>query len=226
MKRKEIGVICSSGGGAFLSALACGEVARLPLRTSVVVDRECGMRDAARACELPVAEFGYENREQFSLEAAAYFADRGCRNVVMFYSRLVNPDAFHNRDIELCNVHPSLLPAFPGMGAVRQAYRAGTRMLGTTLHLVDDGLDTGPILEQVAVGVDGLQTRQRLEHLSYLQKVFLTLVWFERVLETYRTGTPFVALGHAVQAGSVGLVNSMLSEAFQALSQRAERGVV
>jgi len=58
--------------------------------------------------------------------------------------------AFQNR---ILNIHPSLLPAFPGLHAVRQAVAAGVRVSGCTVHVVDEGTDTGPIVIQAAVPV-------------------------------------------------------------------------
>ncbi|PSR33166.1 MAG: phosphoribosylglycinamide formyltransferase [Sulfobacillus benefaciens] len=60
-------------------------------------------------------------------------------------------DAFRGRII---NIHPSLLPAFPGLHAIEQAYRYGVRWTGVTVHFVDEGQDTGPIIAQVPVRVD------------------------------------------------------------------------
>ena len=59
-------------------------------------------------------------------------------------------DAFPGRVI---NIHPSLLPAFPGVHAQKQAYEAGVRIAGCTIHFVDRGVDTGPIIAQAAVPV-------------------------------------------------------------------------
>lgn len=56
--------------------------------------------------------------------------------------------AYRNKII---NIHPSLLPAFPGIDAVGQAYRAGVKVAGITVHYVDEGMDTGPIIAQRAV---------------------------------------------------------------------------
>jgi phosphoribosylglycinamide formyltransferase-1 len=76
--------------------------------------------------------------------------------------RLLTPEllrAFENR---ILNIHPSLLPAFPGMHAVRQALAAGVRVSGCTVHIVDQGTDTGPILVQGAVPVLDGDTEETL----------------------------------------------------------------
>ena len=69
-------------------------------------------------------------------------------------------DAFRDR---ILNIHPSLLPAFPGLDAIRQAWEHGVRVTGCTVHLVDDTLDGGPILAQSAVDVRDGETFESLE---------------------------------------------------------------
>jgi len=78
------------------------------------------------------------------------------------FMRIVTPvllSAFPQRVI---NIHPSLLPAFPGMHGVRQAFRAGVRVSGCTVHFVDVGTDSGPILIQAAVPVLDGDTEETL----------------------------------------------------------------
>ncbi len=69
------------------------------------------------------------------------------------YMRLVTPAFLKAFPMRVLNIHPALLPAFPGLHAVRQALAAGVRVTGCTVHFVDAGTDTGPILAQAAVPV-------------------------------------------------------------------------
>jgi phosphoribosylglycinamide formyltransferase-1 len=69
------------------------------------------------------------------------------------YMRLLSPDFIGAYAGRILNIHPSLLPAFPGLDAQRQAFEHGVKITGCTVHLVDEGLDTGPILDQSAVRV-------------------------------------------------------------------------
>src|SRR5262249_18592514 len=98
------------------------------------------------------------------------------------YMRLLSPmflEAFAGR---VLNVHPSLLPAFPGRDAQRQAWEHGVKVSGATVHLVEAGLDNGPILLQEAVpvgeedGVAGLSARiLEAEHRIYARAVRIVL---------------------------------------------------
>lgn len=100
--------------------------------------------------------------------------------VLAGFMRLLGPEvvaAYRNR---IMNVHPSLLPAFPGRHAVRQALAYGVRITGCTVHFVDEGVDTGPIILQAAVPVyetddEATLTRriQREEHRIYPVAVWL-----------------------------------------------------
>jgi phosphoribosylglycinamide formyltransferase 1 len=121
--------------------------------------------ERARAAEVPtlVAEHQGRPREDYDRELAARLADHGAELVCLagFMRRLsaVFLDAFPNR---VLNVHPSLLPAFPGRDAQRQALDYGVRVSGATVHLVDEGVDSGPILLQEAVPVLDQDTLESL----------------------------------------------------------------
>lgn len=102
-----------------------------------------------------------------------------------FMRRLHRPflEAFEGR---ILNVHPSLLPAFPGLDAIRQALAHGVRVTGCTVHVVDDGVDGGPIVAQSAVEVrdeDTLETLEARIHeaehrlYSFAVRRFLTEPW-------------------------------------------------
>src|SRR6185369_12877848 len=92
------------------------------------------------------------------LELADWLDERGVRVVVLAgYMRLLSP-AFLERFDPIVNVHPSLLPSFPGLRAIEQALEAGVAETGVTVHLVDEGIDTGPVLRQEAVPVEPVDT--------------------------------------------------------------------
>src|SRR5690606_6087050 len=66
------------------------------------------------------------------------------------YMRLIGPTLLKNFPNRIINIHPSLLPAFPGKDAIGQAVQAGVKVTGVTIHYVDEGMDTGPIIAQKA----------------------------------------------------------------------------
>lgn len=76
----------------------------------------------------------------------------------------------------IVNIHPSLLPSFPGKDAIGQAMEHGVKITGVTVHFVDEGMDTGPILSQAAVEVvEGIEKQQKNESMSWNMSYIRTL---------------------------------------------------
>lgn len=90
------------------------------------------------------------------------------------YMRLIGPTLLEVYQGRIINIHPSLLPAFPGKDAIGQAIRAGSKTTGVTVHYIDEGMDTGPIISQEKVEIfpndteESLTSRiQEVEHVLY-----------------------------------------------------------
>jgi phosphoribosylglycinamide formyltransferase 1 len=120
--------------------------------------------ERAGAAGIPTAVFeleDYGSREERDLAMAAWLSDAGVEVVVCAgYMHLLTP-AFLER-FHAINVHPSLLPAFPGMDAVGQALAAGVSRTGVTVHFLDEGVDSGPVILQEAVDVLPEDTKETL----------------------------------------------------------------
>lgn len=98
--------------------------------------------------------------------------------VLAGYMRIVGETLLDAYDNKIVNVHPSLLPSFPGKDAIGQALEAGVKVSGVTIHYVDEGIDTGPIIAQEPVTVfphdtgESLQKRiQQVEHVLYTRVI-------------------------------------------------------
>jgi phosphoribosylglycinamide formyltransferase-1 len=111
------------------------------------------------------------------------------------FMRILGPELLRSYPARVLNIHPALLPAFPGLHAQRQALEYGVKVSGCTVHLVDEGVDTGPILLQRAVEVRGDDTEECLserilaeEHDLYWRAIALVLDGRVR-LEGRRAGT-------------------------------------
>lgn len=155
----DLGVLISGRGsnlGAILDAIAAGA---LDARVRVVISNKAsaGGLAIARAAGVPtlvIPHGAHPDRASFDAALVAALRQAGAACVVLAgFMRLVTPvllDAFPYRVV---NIHPSLLPAFPGVDAQAQALAYGARITGCTVHLVDAGTDTGPILAQAAVPV-------------------------------------------------------------------------
>ena len=170
MSALRVAVLVSGGGTnlqALLDAVASGDVPARVVR--VVADRRsAGALERARKAGVPtrvVRPRDFEDRTAFDTALAAALAEAGADLVVHAgFMRIVGPaylDVWRGRCV---NVHPSLLPAFPGLDAPRQALDYGVRYSGCTVHFVDEGVDTGPIILQEPVPVhpdDTVETLHR-----------------------------------------------------------------
>lgn len=79
------------------------------------------------------------------------------------YMRLIGDTLLNAYRGKIVNIHPSLLPAFPGKDAIGQAFNARVKIAGVTVHFVDEGMDTGPIIDQESVRMAGDETRESLQ---------------------------------------------------------------
>lgn len=155
-----IGVLVSGTGTNLQALLDAG----LPVR-AVASNR----RDApalVRAGELPTASFelaDYESRADRDAAMAGWLEERGVEVVVLAgYMHLLTPAFLDRFPQRVLNVHPSLLPDFPGAHAVADQLAAGVTESGATVHVVDEGVDSGPILLQERVPVHPGDTEETL----------------------------------------------------------------
>jgi phosphoribosylglycinamide formyltransferase 1 len=154
-ERLPIAVLVS-GAGTNLQALldtTHGRDAQIVAVASSVADAPALARARARA--LPTAVFAradYADRGARDAALADWLQEHGARLVVLAgYMELLG-EAFLSRFAgAVINVHPSLLPAFPGLRAIEQALEYGVKVFGVTVHFVDVGVDTGPVIAQRAV---------------------------------------------------------------------------
>src|SRR5580765_8125931 len=156
---RTIGVLISGRGSnlqALIDAVADGQ---LDARIAIVISNRTSAAGLARAAgagieTLVVDHRSFPSRDEFDRAVAQELLNRGVRLVCLAgFMRLVGPellDAFPNA---VLNIHPSLLPAFPGLEAQRQAFEHGVCVTGATVHLVNIDLDAGPIIMQAAVPV-------------------------------------------------------------------------
>jgi phosphoribosylglycinamide formyltransferase-1 len=156
----NVGVL-ASGAGTNLQAL----IDRAHGRDGVVVGAvasdkpEAWALERARAAGIDARVFpadGFGDRRARDAAMAEWLAEREVELVVLAgYMQVLSPDflaAFPDRVI---NVHPALLPAFPGLNAVQQAIDYGVKVMGVTIHFVDQGVDTGPVILQRAIESPG-----------------------------------------------------------------------
>jgi phosphoribosylglycinamide formyltransferase-1 len=151
-----------SGAGTNLQALldtVHGQEARVVAVASSIADAPALGRAAAR--DVPNSVFArsdYSDRDARDGAMAGWLEDRGARLVVgAGYLELLGSSFLSRFPGAVINVHPSLLPAFPGLHAIEQALDYGVTVFGVTVHFVDDGVDTGPVILQRAIELPGMR---------------------------------------------------------------------
>lgn len=179
-------VVFASGSGsnfqALVDAAACGQRLKADIALLVCDKPNARVIERAKQAGVQTAIFEpkkYTSREDYEQDVLRLLHKQRIDWVVLAgYMRLVTPVLLRAYEGRMVNIHPSLLPAFPGMHAVRQALDYGVKVTGVTVHLVDEGMDTGPILAQQVVAIlpndteDTLSARiQQAEHELYPQVV-------------------------------------------------------
>ncbi|MBE1874767.1 phosphoribosylglycinamide formyltransferase [Myceligenerans pegani] len=197
-------VVLASGGGSNLAALlaAHGYPAYGARVVGVVTDRpDAGALDLARDAGVPtavVAMKDFDDRAAWNegmAEAVRVF--RPDWVVLAGFMRILAPEFLRRFEGRVVNTHPALLPSFPGAHGVRDALAHGVRITGCTVHLVDDGVDTGSILAQAAVPVhDGDDEPTLHERIKVAERALLV----ETVGRIAREGL-YVAGRHATIGG-------------------------
>lgn len=159
MERKRLGVLVS-GRGSNLQALIDASKARdYPAEVVVVISNNPSAYAIERAKRENIPVFvvereNYKNKKEYEEKIKEILQSFRVDLVVLAgYMKIVGKtllEAFPNRII---NIHPSLLPSFPGLEAQKQAWEYGVKISGCTVHFVDEGIDSGPIIGQRAVPV-------------------------------------------------------------------------
>ncbi|MBW4812987.1 phosphoribosylglycinamide formyltransferase [Rhodococcus qingshengii] len=161
-------VVLASGAGTLLTSLidashAEGYPAEI---VAVGVDRDCLAAEHAADSKIPsfkVSIKTYENRAAWDEALTAAVAEYEPDLVVSAgFMKILGPSFLERFGGRIINTHPALLPAFPGAHAVPDALAYGVKVTGSTVHLVDGGVDTGPILAQEAVPVHDDDTESSL----------------------------------------------------------------
>ena len=159
-----IGVLVS-GNGTNLQALIDEG---LPISAVAANRKDAYALVRARGAGVATATFSldcYESREERDLLMATWLEEHGVELVVLAgYMHLLTEPFLRRFPERIVNVHPSLLPAFPGAHAIRDAVAAGADPTGVTVHYVDRGLDTGQVLAQERVALEPKSTLEERIH--------------------------------------------------------------
>ncbi len=186
MKKVTLGVLVSGSGSNLQAIIDNIEASRLSAEIKVVISNEPEAYGLVRAENhhirtMVVNHRDYDSREAFDQGLVTALKENGVELVILAgFMRVITPTflkAFHNR---ILNIHPALLPAFPGVHVWQEAIDYGVKFSGCTVHFVDEGTDTGPIIIQSVVPVlddddaDSLSARiLKQEHKIYSRAIQL-----------------------------------------------------
>lgn len=185
---KRIGILISGRGSNMLALIEAVRDGRIPdAEVALVIsniETAAGL-ERAREMGIPTVVHSHKGstREEHDRAMAAELQRAGVDLVCLAgYMRLLSPWFIREFEHRILNIHPSLLPAFPGLDAQRQALEYGVKFTGCTVHLVDEDLDHGPIIKQSVVPVFSGDTVETLsarilaeEHKTYAEAVALLL---------------------------------------------------
>ncbi|KJX75823.1 phosphoribosylglycinamide formyltransferase [Mycobacterium lepromatosis] len=172
-------VVLASGTGSLLGSLIDAAVGDYPAQVVAVgVDRDCGATEIAKAASVPtfiVRLTDPPGRDAWDVQITeAVTAHKPDLVVLAGFMRILGPQFLSRFFGRIVNTHPALLPAFPGTHGVADALAYGVKVAGATVHLVDAGIDTGPILAQQSVPVlDSDDTGALHERIKVIERQLL-----------------------------------------------------
>lgn len=180
----SIAVFASGSGTNFESIVTQSRAEDWPTKVSLLIaDRE-GAKVLSRAERLDVPHYfvspkSFPNKESYEQAILEVLQEQEIEWIVLAgYMRLISSTLLTAYAGRIVNIHPSLLPAFAGKDAIERAFAYPVKVSGVTVHYVDEGMDTGPIIAQVPVEIDRDDTLesyrkkiQAVEHILYPQVV-------------------------------------------------------
>jgi phosphoribosylglycinamide formyltransferase-1 len=187
---KRLGILLSGRGSNFVAIADSIAARQLNAEIAVVISNRADAPGLAAARErglnavtLSSKATAGESREEYDAQLAAVL-DRARVDFICLagYMRLLSASFIRHYPLRILNIHPSLLPSFPGAHAQRDALAHGAKVSGCTVHFVDEGIDSGPIILQAAVPVLADDTQESLaarileqEHRIYTEAIALVL---------------------------------------------------
>ncbi|CUH96320.1 hypothetical protein P22_2410 [Propionispora sp. 2/2-37] len=186
MNKKVLGVLASGRGSNMQAIVDAIDAGRLNAKIGVVISDNPNANVLKRLADsdVPVTCIERKNfaaKEEWEAAIAAELNAHQVELVILAgFMRILSPYFVNLLSGRVMNIHPSLLPAFPGKNAQEQAIRYGVRVSGCTVHFIDEGMDTGPIILQEAVPVESDDTAEILaerilhvEHVLYPRAIAL-----------------------------------------------------
>ena len=173
----KIAIFASGSGSNFQAIVEAMRTGDARISVEMLICDQPGAYCVTRAEELgvPVLTFkpkDYPSKKAYEEKVLAALREKGVEWIILAgFMRLIGPSLLEAYPNRILNIHPSLLPSFPGKDAVGQAMAAGVKVSGVTIHYVDAGMDTGPIIAQEAItieaGDDSAKVHQKIQQVEH-----------------------------------------------------------
>jgi phosphoribosylglycinamide formyltransferase 1 len=170
----SIAVFASGNGSNFQALVERSRKENWPLQISLLICDRPGAKvlERARACNVEAICLNpkaFPDKKAYEESILEHLRQRKIEWIVLAgYMRLIGPALLQAYPKRIVNIHPSLLPAFPGLNAIEKAFSYPVKVSGVTVHFVDEGIDTGPIIAQQAVTIDEEDTLESFERKIHL----------------------------------------------------------
>ncbi len=177
MDKMRVGVF-ASGSGTNLQAIIDAQIDTIEIVLVFSNKSDAYALERAKTHNIPalvIDHKGYKSREEYDSDIVKALEPYKLDLIVLAgYMRILSPVFVRAYKDKIINIHPALLPSFPGINSAKQAFEYGVKFTGVTVHFVDEGVDTGPILLQSVVEIEDddteetlLQKIHRVEHQIY-----------------------------------------------------------
>jgi phosphoribosylglycinamide formyltransferase-1 len=158
--------VFASGSGTNLQAIIDAQIQTIEIAVVFSNKSDAYALERAKTHNIPVEVIdhkGYESREDYDSEVIKVLEPYKLDLIILAgYMRILSPVFVRAYKGKIVNIHPALLPCFPGISSARQALEYGVKYTGVTVHFVDEGVDTGPIILQSVVEIEDSDTEETL----------------------------------------------------------------
>jgi len=158
--------VFASGSGTNLQAIIDAQIQTIEIAVVFSNKSDAYALERAKTHNIPVEAIdhkGYESREDYDSEVIKVLEPYKLDLIILAgYMRILSPVFVRAYKGKIVNIHPALLPSFPGINSARQALEYGVKYTGVTVHFVDEGVDTGPIILQSVVEIEDSDTEETL----------------------------------------------------------------
>lgn len=176
----KILVVCSTGGGVL------SKVLQIPYFKDkvklIVTDRECGVIDVAKENNIECSILYSKTGSEFSDKLNDKVQLKDYDLLISFYTRLFSGKILQIMKGKIINLHPSILPACPGLNGFEDTINSRSRFIGATIHFIDEGIDTGTPIIQSATPYNLLKTLEQNRHKVFVDQcrmLLQTVKWFD-----------------------------------------------